>query len=157
MQDRLVDRISSISSDRLSGSLLFALSLFVLWQNLAYPIGSLTDPGAGLMPLLLGLAFAVVTALIVLLGGHSARLKDIGWGEAPRAFVILAACGVATSVFEWLGYRLTLAALLVFLLGVVERRPIVAVVLTAGGFSIVSYFVFHNLLDVQLPRSPWDF
>lgn len=153
----MIGRLTSISSDRASGALLFALALFVLWQNRVYPLGSLTEPGAGFLPLLFALAFAVVTALIVLFGGQAERLKDIGWGEAPRALIILAACGVAASVFEWLGYRFTLTALLLFLLGVVERRPLIGTVLTAAGFPLVSFYVFYNLLDVQLPWSSWGF
>lgn len=153
----MIGRLTSISSDRLSGALLFALALFVLWQNRAYPIGSVTEPGAGFLPLLLATAFLVVTALITLFGGQAARLNDLGWGEAPRALVILGACAMAALMFERLGYRLTLAALLVFLLGVIERRPITGVLLTAAGFPLVSYFIFFDLLEVQLPRSVWGF
>jgi hypothetical protein len=43
----MLRRLTSIGSDRLSGTLLFLLALFILWQNRAYPIGTLTEPGAG--------------------------------------------------------------------------------------------------------------
>src|SRR5262245_44798954 len=114
----------SRGSDRVSGTLLFLLALFILWQNRAYPIGTLTEPGAGFLPLLLGISFAIATALIAWYGTDSLPLRDISWGEAPRAIAILVACGVAASTFEWLGYRLTIFALLVFLLGALERKPI---------------------------------
>ena len=153
----MIGRLTSIGSDRLSGTLLFLLALFILWQNRAYPIGTLTEPGAGFLPLFLGFGFAIASALVAWYGTDSLPVKDIGWGEAPRAMAILAACGVAASVFEWLGYRLTIFALLVFLLGVIERKPIHVVFLVGVGFSLLSSFVFFNLLDVQLPRSPWDF
>jgi len=153
----MLRRLTSLGSDRLSGTLLFLLALFVLWQNRAYPVGTLTEPGAGFLPLFLGAAFAITSALIAWYGAGSLPLKDIGWGEAPRAIAILVACGVAASVFEWLGYRLTIFALLVFLLGVIERKPIHIVLVVAAGFSLLSYFVFFNLLDVQLPRSPRGF
>lgn len=153
----MLRRLTSLGSDRLSGTLLLLLALFVLWQNRAYPIGTLTEPGAGFLPLFLGIAFAITSALIAWYGADALPVKDIGWGEAPRAIAILVACGIAACVFEWLGYRLTIFALLVFLLGVIERKPILAVLSIAVCFSLLSYFVFFNLLDVQLPRSPWDF
>lgn len=153
----MLRRLTSTGSDRLSGILLFLLALFILWENRAYPIGTLTEPGAGFLPLVLGIAFAITSALVAWHGTDSVPLKDIGWGEVPRAIAILVACGVAASVFEWLGYRLTIFALLIFLLGVIERKPILIVFLVAVGFSLLSYFVFFNLLDVQLPRSPWGF
>jgi hypothetical protein len=153
----MLRRLTSVGSDRLSGTLLFLLALFVLWQNRAYPIGTLTEPGAGFLPLFLGIAFAITSALIAWYGTDSVSLKNIGWGEAPRAIAILIACGIAASIFEWLGYRLTIFVLLVFLLGVVEKKPIHIVLAVAVGFSLLTYFVFFNLLDVQLPRSPWGF
>jgi hypothetical protein len=153
----MLHRLTSLGSDRLSGTLLFLLALFILWQNRAYPIGTLTEPGAGFLPLFLGIAFAITSALIAWYGTDVLPVKDIGWGEAPRAIAILVVCGIAASVFEWLGYRLTIFALLVFLLGAIERKPILIVLSVAVCFSLLSYFVFFNLLDVQLPRSPWGF
>jgi hypothetical protein len=153
----LMGRLTSLSSDRLSGALLFLVAAFILWQNFSYPLGTLSEPGAGFLPLLLALALALVGLLIAWLGGETISLKAIGWAEAPRALLILAACGIAVLMFEPFGYRLTIIALLVFLLGVVERKPALKVLLTALGFSFASYFVFFNLLGVQLPRSPWGF
>lgn len=153
----MLRKLTSLGSDRVSGTLLFLLALFILWQNRAYPIGTVTEPGAGFLPLLLGLGFAGTSALIAWYGTDTLPLRDIGWGETPRAIAILTACGIAASVFEWLGYRLTIFALLVFLLGVLERKKVPVVLLVAALFSLGSYFVFFNLLDVQLPRSPWGF
>jgi hypothetical protein len=75
--------------------------------------------------------------------------------EAGRAVVILVACGVATLALERLGYRITVIALLVFFVGVVERKPPVAVALVALGFSFASYYLVADLLHVPLPTSPW--
>ena len=47
--------------------------------------------------------------------------------------------------------------MLVFFLGVMERRPPVMVVLVALGFGLISYYVVGTLLSVPLPRSPWGF
>jgi hypothetical protein len=142
-------------SDRVSGALLFLLALFVLWQNLSYPLGSLAEPGAGFVPLLLGIALAVVGGSIALTGGTSAPLKSLGWTEAPKGLAIFAALIFATLALEQIGYRLTIFSVLVFLIGVVERKPAIPMLATAAGFSVLSYFVFHNLLEVQLPLGPF--
>jgi hypothetical protein len=42
-------------------------------------------------------------------------------------------------------------------LAVLERRPLLNALAMATVFSFGSYFLFHNLLDVQLPLSPWGF
>jgi hypothetical protein len=68
---------------------------------------------------------------------------------------ILLATAFATFAFETLGYRLTISALLIFLVGVVERRRPLAVLALAFGFAFASYWIFNSLLLVQLPRGPW--
>jgi Na+/phosphate symporter len=79
------------------------------------------------------------------------------WTEATRAVVILIACGAATFALERIGYRLTVIALLIFFLGVLERKRPLPVALVALGFSFASYYIVGDLLRVPLPRSPWGF
>jgi len=146
-----------LRSDQVSGLMLIALALFIGWQNRAYPVGTLSEPGPGYMPLLLAIFLGAMGALIVAWGGRSAPLKDLRWVEAPRAMAILIACAVAAFALERLGYRITITALLIFFLGVVERRPPLVVGLVAVGFGLASFYVIGDLLHVPLPRSPWGF
>jgi len=144
-----------LRSDQFSGLMLLALALYIGWQNRVYPVGTLSEPGPGYLPLLLAIFLGALGLLIALWGGKSAPLTAVKWTEATRAVVILVACGVATLALERIGYRLTVIALLVVLLGVLERKPPLAVALVALGFSFASYYVIGDLLRVPLPRSPW--
>jgi hypothetical protein len=135
--------------------MLVALALYVGWENRAYPIGTLQEPGPGYMPLLLVVFLGALGLLIALRGLRSQPLAAIRWIEAPRAVVILIACGAATFALEAIGYRLTMIALLVFFLGVLERKPAVTVALVALGFSFGSHYVVGDMLHVPLPVSPW--
>jgi len=146
-----------LRSDQFSGLMLLALAAYVGWENRAYPVGTLQEPGPGYMPLLLAVFLGAVGLLIALLGGRSAPLASLKWAEATRAVVILAACAVATFALERIGYRLTVIALLVFFLGVLERRRPLPVALVALGFSLASFYVVGDVLRVPLPRSPWGF
>ena len=137
--------------------MLLALALYVGWANLEYPVGSLAEPGPGYLPLILAIFLGAMGLLIALWGVRSAPLAAMKWTEATRAVVILIACGVATLALERIGYRLTVIALLVFFLGVLERRRPLPVVLVALGFGFASYYVVGDLLHVPLPRSPWGF
>ena len=72
--------------------------------------------------------------------------------------VILVACGVAAlRAGAASATGITMIALLVFFLGVIERRRPLPVALVALGFSFASYYVVGDLLHVPLPRSPWGF
>lgn len=150
-------RRGGLRSDQFSGLMLFALALYVAWENRVYPLGTLQEPGPGYLPLLLAVALGAIGLLIALWGFRSAPLAAIGWTEAGRAAVILAACVAATFALERIGYRLTVIALLVFLLGVVERKGPLPVVLVSVGFGLLSHYIVSDLLHVPLPRSPWGF
>jgi len=146
-----------LKSDQLSGLMLLALALYVGWENRAYPIGSLQEPGPGYLPLLLVIFLGATGLLIALWGAGSAPLASMRWTEGKRAVLILVACAVATFALERLGYRLTVVALLIFFLGVIERRRPLPVALVAVGFSLASFYIVGDLLRVPLPRSPWGF
>jgi len=144
-----------LHSDRISGAVFAVIALLVAWENRAYPLGSLSAPGPGYMPL--GLAFALgAFGLVIALRGRASPLLDtIDWTEGRRAIVLLITCGVAAFALDHIGYRLTMIALLVFMLGVVERKRPLPTLLVALGFAFISYYVFATLLKVQLPQGPW--
>lgn len=146
-----------LRGDRISGVVLVLVALWVAWENRAYPLGSLVSPGPGYMPLLLALALGAFGLLVALRGGASPLLNTIDWTESKRGIALLIACGVAVFVLERIGYRLTMIALLAFVLGVLERKRPLPTVLVALGFAFISHYLFAILLKVQLPRGPWGF
>ena len=99
----------------------------------------------------------VMGLLVALSGGKSMPLAAMEWTEAKRATALLIACGVAAFALERLGYRITMAGLLVFFLGVMERRKPMIVVTVGAGFALLTYYLFATLLRVPLPVSPWGF
>jgi putative tricarboxylic transport membrane protein len=145
----------SLRSDRISGLMLIALAVYVGWMNRVYPLGTLSEPGPGYVPMLLAIFMGAMGLLVALTGGKSAYVSEIDWSESKRALAILVACGVAAYALERLGFRITMAALLVFFLGVIERRHPARVAAVALGFAFIAYYVFANLLRVPLPVSPW--
>ena len=151
------ERRGGLRSDQFSGLMLLALALYVAWENRAYPIGTLQEPGPGYLPLLLVVFLGAIGLLIALWGASSAPLASMKWTEATRAVLILVACAAGTFALERIGYRLTVIVLLVFFLGVVERKRPLPVALVALGFSLASFYVVGDLLHVPLPRSPWGF
>jgi hypothetical protein len=146
-----------LKTDQFSGLMLLALALYVGWQNRVYPIGTLSEPGPGYLPLLLAIFLGALGLLIALWGARTAPLAAMKWTEATRGVIILGACGAAALGLERIGYRLTVIALLVFLLIVVERKRPLPVALTALGFSFASFYIVGDMLHVPLPRSPWGF
>ena len=144
----------TLRSDQVSGLFLSALAAFAGWQNRAYPLGSLQEPGPGYTPLIIAVFLGVTGLLIALKGVSSKPLSTLRWPEAKRAALILVACGIATYALEPIGYRIAIAALLVFFLGVMERRRPLAVAAVSIGFSLLSFYFIGTLLRVPLPVGP---
>jgi hypothetical protein len=144
-----------LRGDHFAGAVLVIIGALVAWENRVYPLGSMASPGPGSVPLMLALILGGLGLLIIARGGASPLLNSIDWSESRRGLVLLIACGVAVFALERIGYRLSMIALLAFILGVVEHKKPLPIALVALGFAFGSYYLFATLLRVQLPRGPW--
>jgi putative tricarboxylic transport membrane protein len=119
------------------------------WRSI--PLGTADDPGAGLLPLVLGLAVAA-------LGGATALGR--AWPpEAPlergRALAVGGTVVAWALALPYLGFAVTTIAAL-FLLGrAIGRVPVARLLVfavLAGGAAVI---LFRGLLKMPLPRGPW--
>jgi hypothetical protein len=146
-----------VSRDRVAGVALVLFALYVLWEDRVLPLGTFHSPGPGYMPMVLALLLAAMGGLVILAGGAAAPFATISWTEWRHAIAILGCCIFAAVTLERLGYRLTVALLVGFLLWVVEKKGIVPTVLMAAGLALATYYVFATVLLVPLPLGPWGF
>ena len=143
-----------LTRDRLAGVILFLLGLAAAWEARKLPLGSLADPGPGYWPLLIAVVLTV-SGLLVMLPGSGTGLRAMAWPEAARALLILAGAAGSALLLERVGYRLTVFGVVVFFLGVVERKPPAATAAVSLGLSLGSFYLFSTLLKVPLPPGPW--
>lgn len=146
-----------ITADRVAGLVLVAFALAVARASLALPLGSLRDPGPGFLPMLLALLLAGLALAVVAGGRRSTPVRLLRWPERWHALAILGGCAFAALALERLGYRLTVFALVVFLMRVMERKKAAVAVIAGLGLSLGSFFLFATLLKVPLPRGPLGF
>jgi putative tricarboxylic transport membrane protein len=147
----------SLTTDRLAGAVLAALAIFVLWESRQYPFGTIWEPGAGAVPVLLALTLLVCSVAVVVGAAAAPPVAAIPWTEWRHAVAILGACVFMALALERLGYRLTVLVALLALVTVVEKRGWVVGSLFAGGFSLGSYYLFRTLLRVPIPQGPFGF
>jgi len=146
-----------LTRDRVGGIALLLFAAAVIWEDRAFPLGSVTKPGPGYMPMLLASILAAMAILVICTGGRSPALTSLGWCEWRHAVAILAGCVFAALALERIGYRLTVIVLVGFLLWVVERKQPAVVAAMALGLSLGTFYVFSTLLKVPLPLGPGDF
>jgi putative tricarboxylic transport membrane protein len=144
----------AFTRDRVAGIALILVAIAIAWESRVLPLGTWRNPGAAYMPLLTAALLGLMGLLIAIRGGGPA-LAALAWPEARHAVLLLGGCVFAAWALERLGYRLTTALLVVFFLGVMERRHPLVAVAVALGLSLGSFYLFSDLLRVPLPRGPW--
>jgi hypothetical protein len=144
-----------LTTDRLAGTGLGLLALAVLVESRRLPLGSLANPGPGYLPVVLALLLLLTAAALVVRGGPAPAVHALSWQEARRAAAVVGAVAFAALALERLGYRPTMALVLLFLVGVVERRGALTAVAFALGLALGSFFLFDTVLRVPLPRGPF--
>ena len=141
--------------DRVAGVALVLIGLATLWESRAFPLGSLHRPGPAYMPVLLAGLLVVFGVAVFAMGARARTLREVGWPEWRHAVAIFAACAFAAWGLDRVGYRITMAVVVGFLLLVLERKGWVL----GLGLTIVmawgSFYVFETLLRVPLPRGPF--
>jgi hypothetical protein len=148
---------------RIGALALVAVGLLFIWKSLAdLPFGTVDNPGPGIAPL--ALAVLLVAAALWSIADSPVTVADgFVHDDEPRpepgamrhaVFVILGIVAAALA-FGVVGYRLTILGLLLFYLGVVERKPLIPVLLVSFGIAFGSYALFVHVLKVSLPIGPW--
>ncbi len=146
-----------MTRDRAAGFALFVFAVGVMWEDRAFPLGSLHKPGPGYMPMVLAVILAAMAILVMGTGGRSPSLRSLEWSERRHALAILGGCVFTALAMERIGYRATMILLVGFLLWVVERKRPAVVLTMAIGLALGTFYVFGTLLQVPLPLGPGGF
>src|SRR5262245_4912999 len=112
----------ALRADHFAGAafIVFGIIVFALSGDL--PFGSLSAPGAGMMPKLMTGLMMVFALLIMLAGGQSQKLSDIDWSDRWHALQVLLITACAVATYQTLGFIITMSLLVFALLVIVERR-----------------------------------
>ncbi len=147
----------TLHRDHVAGLVVAATAVVVWLVSNDLPVGSLSMPGAGMMPKLV-LAVMIVLALALVVVGHtSPAIAEIDWSDLPHALRVLAVAIPAVAIYTTAGFIATMALLLFCLLFVVERRNVLAAAAFSAGISLGAYFLFSNLLKTPLPAGIFGF
>lgn len=142
--------------DQAAGGAFILLAAFVIFESRKLPFGSLSEPGPAYWPVVLALALAVFGLTVIVLGAASPRLAASEWSGSRKALAILGACSFVALALDRLGYRLTMVIVVVFLLGIIERKHPLLIAIAAVALSFGTHYLIDHLLNVPLPRGPWE-
>ena len=140
---------------------LVGVGILFAWRSLAgTPLGTFVTPGPGAAPLLLAglLIIAGLWTAIVTMAGAPGEITEesrLDRAGLQHAALVLGAAAFAASAIGYLGYRLTVLAVLFFLIGVVERKPTVPALSLSLALAFGTYWLFVRVVRIPLPTGPF--
>ena len=116
------------------------------------PFGSVSAPGAGMMPKLAAGLMMLFAALIMAGAAKSSPLSQVDWSDRHHAALVVVITAAAVGAYQTLGFVITMTALVFALLVVVERRSVLAAAAYSAGLTLFTYWLFGKALNSPLER-----
>jgi hypothetical protein len=147
-----VERLVTLRSDHVAGAAFIALGVLVFAISGDLPFGTVSAPGAGMMPKLMAGLMMVFAALVMAGAGSSEPLASIDWSDRWHALLLVLITAVAVACYQWLGFLITMSLLVFTLLVVVERRHPLPAAAYSIGLTVFAYWLFGKALKSPLEQ-----
>ena len=116
------------------------------------PFGSISAPGAGMMPKLAAGTMMFFALLLIVAGAQSQSLAAIDWSDRGHAALLILITAAAVAGYRPLGFILTMTLLVFALLVIVERRKLLIAAVYSIGLTVFAYWLFGKALKSPLER-----
>ena len=116
------------------------------------PFGSVSAPGAGMMPKLVAGLMMLFAALIIIGAARSRELATIDWSDRGHAVQVMLITAGAVAAYRPLGFLVAMALLVFALLVVIERRNALIAAGYSVGLTLFAYWLFGKALKAPLER-----
>jgi Tripartite tricarboxylate transporter TctB family len=142
----------TLRADHAAGIFFILLGVLVFALSGDLPFGTISSPGAGMMPkLMAGLMIAFAVAIFAT-GHGSQRLSEIDWSDRWHALLVALITAAGVYAYQRLGFLLTMTLLVFTLLVVVERRNALIAAAYSIGLTVFAYWLFGKALKAPLER-----
>lgn len=143
------------TQDRWIGIAILIIGGVMLWETFSFFVVDWAPLGMAFWPrILLGLLGVYAVYFIIRGSLDDGPFNSLEW----RAFAVLLGAIVYALVWDIIGYLLATPLFLFAFsvaLGGIRRKTLVTAGIVAIAGTLVTYFVFKELLYVQLPESVW--
>jgi len=142
----------TLRSDQVAGVFFILLGIVVFALSGDLPFGTISSPGAGMLPkLTAGLMMAFAAAIFVA-GGNSQPLHEVDWSDRWHAIQVVLITAAGIYAYQPLGFLLTMSLLVFALLVIVERRNVLIAAAYSIGLTLFAYWMFGKALKAPLER-----
>jgi hypothetical protein len=142
-----------VLADHVAGAAFIALGIVVFAISGELPFGSLSAPGAGMLPKLAAGLMMLFAGLVILAAKRDgAPFSSIDWSDRGHAALVVAITAAAAIAYRHLGFLITMSLLVFALLVIVERRKALIAAAYAVGLTLFAYWLFGKALKSPLER-----
>jgi hypothetical protein len=142
----------NLRADHVAGGAFVAFGIVVFAISGDLPFGTLSAPGAGMMPKLMA-GLMILFAVLTMAGARtSPAFSAIDWSDRAHAALVVLITAIAVASYRMLGFLLTMSLLVFALLVVIERRRLLPAAAYAVFLTIFAYWLFGIALKAPLER-----
>ena len=140
----------TLRSDHVAGVffILFGIVVFALSGDL--PFGTISSPGAGMMPKLMAGLMMLFAVLVMIGGGTSEPFAALDWSDRWHALLVGLITAAAVFAYQRIGFLLTMSLLVFALLVIVERRNVLRAAAYGIALTLFAYWLFGKALKAPL-------
>jgi Tripartite tricarboxylate transporter TctB family len=142
----------TLRSDHVAGVFFIALGVLVFALSGDLPFGTISSPGAGMLPKLMAGLMIVFAVTIIAVGGSSRRLAEVDWSDRWHALLVVLITAAGIYAYQRLGFLVTMSLLVFTLLVVVERRNVLIAAAYSIALTLFAYWLFGKALKAPLER-----
>lgn len=147
----------TLRSDHVAGVFFILLGVLVFALSGDLPFGTISSPGAGMMPKLIAGLMIAFAAAVFAAGSTSQKLAAIDWGDRWHALLVVLIIAAGIYAYQRLGFLVTMTLLVFTLLVVVERRNVLIAAAYSIALTLFAYWLFGKALKAPLERGVFWF
>ena len=139
------------NADLWSGLALGGLGVYIITQAWQWEYVGADGPGPGFFPLWYGVVMVGLSLVLAVSSVLRTEPEIVDWRGAGRAFAAWGALAAAVAALKLAGFVICFAALTVFIVAVMYRRPVWVAGTVGVAAAAAFYVVFPLALGVKLP------
>jgi putative tricarboxylic transport membrane protein len=146
-----------IRTDHIAGGVFIVFALVVLAMSGDLPFGTLSFPGAGMMPKVVAVAIIIFGLVLILRASESEPFASVSWGDLSHAVPVIVITAIAIAAYQTLGFIVTMTLLLFTLIFGAERRHPLAAAVYSVGVTLLTWLLFSVALKTPLETGIFGF
>lgn len=146
-----------LRADHVAGAAFVGFGALVIVLSGDLPTGQLSMPGAGFLPKIVAALTIVFGLALILRAGESTPFVSLGWSDGKHAVIVCLITAVAIVLYTQFGFIITMGAMIVALLLIIERRNPLYAAGYSTGIVLLTYLCFEVVLKTPLPEAPFRF